>query len=118
MTINEFKQKVIDSSLTDFRKKVLLATLDIPWGKVTTYGNLAKKINCNSSQAVGQALRNNPFAPEVPCHRVVNSQLKLHGFMGKTDETVLSKKRTLLQNEGVIFISPNQISKASLASNL
>mmetsp|Transcript_64387 Transcript_64387/g.152323 ORF Transcript_64387/g.152323 Transcript_64387/m.152323 type:complete len:102 (+) Transcript_64387:186-491(+) len=53
-------------------------------------------------QAVGQALRRNPFAPVVPCHRVVSSDLALHGFSGSTDCAQLDRKRKLLEDEGVI----------------
>ncbi len=112
------EQKVLNSGLTDFRKKVLLATLAIPAGKVTTYGAIAAKIGCGSAQAIGQALRHNPFAPEVPCHRVVNSQLKLHGFMGKTSDDALDRKRQLLKKEGVILLDAITISKESLTTKL
>mmetsp|Transcript_64385 Transcript_64385/g.152320 ORF Transcript_64385/g.152320 Transcript_64385/m.152320 type:complete len:90 (+) Transcript_64385:186-455(+) len=54
-------------------------------------------------QAVGQALRRNPFAPVVPCHRVVSSDLALHGFSGSTDCAQLDRKRKLLEDEGVIL---------------
>mmetsp|Transcript_7876 Transcript_7876/g.16102 ORF Transcript_7876/g.16102 Transcript_7876/m.16102 type:complete len:86 (+) Transcript_7876:104-361(+) len=42
--------------------------------KVSTYGTLAKELG-SSARAVGQALRRNPFAPGVPCHRVVAATL-------------------------------------------
>ena len=58
---------------TSFQMKVYKATSRIPRGKVATYGWVARQIGCRSAQAVGGALRVNPFAPKVPCHRVVAS---------------------------------------------
>jgi methylated-DNA-[protein]-cysteine S-methyltransferase len=57
--------------LTGFQRKVLQALCRVPAGHVTTYKHLAQSIHCCSNQAVGQALRRNPYAPTVPCHRVV-----------------------------------------------
>ena len=51
---------------TVFEQRVFDAICRIPLGRVTTYGLLAKELNCGSAQAVGQALERNPFAPEVP----------------------------------------------------
>jgi|TARA_B100001971_G_C18176077_1_gene529992 methylated-DNA-[protein]-cysteine S-methyltransferase len=73
----------------------------IPKGKISTYKTLAEKLNTKAYQAVGQCLRRNPYAPQVPCHRVVNSQGHLHGFGGKTNRPALEKKRKLLAKEGV-----------------
>lgn len=53
----------------------------IPKGKVSTYGALSQVLK-SSPRAVGQALRRNPFAPQVPCHRVIASTLELGGFSG------------------------------------
>lgn len=55
----------------------------IPKGRVSTYGDLAKALSPPScARAVGQAMRRNPFAPRVPCHRVIASDLRLGGFSG------------------------------------
>ena len=86
-----------------FQQRVYDAARKIPRGKVTTYAALAKKIGCGSPRAVGQALRRNPFAPEVPCHRVVAGDRTLGGFMGKTAGAALARKRKLLESEGVRF---------------
>lgn len=53
----------------------------IPPGKVTTYGAMASALH-SSARAVGQAMRRNPFAPRVPCHRVIAVNLELGGFSG------------------------------------
>eukprot|EP00959_Pyramimonas_sp_CCMP1952_P386261 8095345-Pyramimonas_sp.AAC.3 len=49
--------------------------------QVSTYGTLANELG-SSARAVGQALKRNPFAPGVPCHRVVGASLELGGFHG------------------------------------
>ena len=88
-----------DTRITEFQRKVYLALLDVPCGSTITYGELAKRIGCRSAQAVGQALRRNPFAPEVPCHRVIASDGSLCGFNGQRDGEMIEKKRKLLQEE-------------------
>jgi len=72
---------------------------------VTTYQSLARAIGCGSARAVGQALRRNPFAPQVPCHRVIASDLTLGGFNGSSSPETLAKKVALLASEGVEFQS-------------
>jgi methylated-DNA-[protein]-cysteine S-methyltransferase len=52
---------------------------------------------------VGQALKVNPFAPEVPCHRVISSSLSLGGFQGERTGAAIERKRQLLSSEGVFF---------------
>ncbi len=88
---------------TAFQMRVYAATRLIPRGRVTTYGELARQIGCRSAQAVGQALRVNPYAPEVPCHRVVSVDGSLGGFFGSRAQTELARKRALLEAEGVVF---------------
>lgn len=90
-------------SVTPFQRRVYDETRKIPRGTVITYGELARRIGCKSAQAVGQALRRNPFAPEVPCHRVVAADGSLGGFCGARDGALLEKKRRLLESEGVVF---------------
>lgn len=89
--------------VTPFQHKVLEALCTVPEGKVTTYKYLAKKVDCGSHQAVGQALRKNPYAPIVPCHRVVATTRGLGGFGGAREGPKLEKKRRLLEEEGVYF---------------
>jgi methylated-DNA-[protein]-cysteine S-methyltransferase len=98
--------------VTPFQQRVYNATKRIPRGKVTTYGALAKTIRCGSARAVGQALAKNPFAPKVPCHRVIASDRTLGGFMGKTRGPRLAQKRLLLQREGVRF-EGSRVAKSS-----
>ena len=89
--------------VTEFQRRVYDTTRKIPRGRVTTYGYLAKAIGCRSSRAVGQALKVNPFAPEVPCHRVIRSDLTIGGFSGALKGPQIEKKKTLLREEGVRF---------------
>lgn len=69
----------------------------IPKGKVSTYGALARTLgDIRASRAVGRMLNQNPYAPQVPCHRVVMSDGSLGGF-----GTGIEKKISLLKREGV-----------------
>lgn len=86
--------------VTVFAEKVYSLCSQIPRGKVSTYGRIALTIN-SSPRAVGQALRCNPFAPKVPCHRVVSSEGKIGGFMGMTAGKEIERKIGLLEKEGV-----------------
>jgi methylated-DNA-[protein]-cysteine S-methyltransferase len=52
---------------------------------------------------VGQALKVNPFAPQVPCHRVITASLTLGGFQGEREGAAIERKRRLLAREGVQF---------------
>lgn len=99
----------MDTRLTEFRMKVYAAVAAIPKGKVSTYGRVARHIGCGSPRAVGQALRVNPFAPEIPCHRVVRSDLTLGGFSGETRGDTIDRKRLLLIAEGVRFLDQDAI---------
>ncbi len=82
-----------------FTDRVYDACRKIPKGKVSTYKEIAKKLRTKAYRAVGQALKCNPHAPEVPCHRVVASDGNLGGFAGRMNSR---KKMALLRKEGVI----------------
>ena len=74
----------------------------IPYGEVTTYGDIAKKMAAKmgrktmSSQAVGGAVGHNPISIIIPCHRVVGASGSLTGYAGGVE-----KKIMLLELEGV-----------------
>ena len=89
--------------ITPFQQRVYAALRHVPAGCVTTYGLLARHLGCRSAQAVGQALRRNPFAPEVPCHRVIAADLRLGGFCGARAGAQIRRKQALLAKEGVAF---------------
>lgn len=88
---------------TPFRQRVYAATRKIPRGRVTTYKLLADHIGCGSCRAVGQALKRNPSAPRVPCHRVIASGGTPGGFQGRRGGAALARKLRLLAAEGVRF---------------
>lgn len=90
-----------DTSITPFQRRVYLALLEVPKGCTITYGQLAQRIGCRCPQAVGQALCRNPFAPEVPCHRVVSADGTIGGFHGERGGEMIEKKRALLRAEGL-----------------
>ncbi|KYK55877.1 RING-2-like protein [Drechmeria coniospora] len=94
------------SGRTPFEKRVWTALCSIPRGHVTTYGLLSTYLG-SSPRAVGNALRRNPFAPEVPCHRVVATGMTLGGFKGQRPRNgegiTIDEKRDLLRREGVRF---------------
>ena len=94
-----------DCSPSEFQWKVYEAVSLVPEGCVTTYALLATHIGCKSCRAVGQALRRNPFAPRVPCHRVIAADLSPGGFRGRRSGAEVARKKTLLAREGVRFVN-------------
>jgi len=98
-------------ALTDFQKRVYAALLQIPEGRITTYALMADYLNCKSSQAIGQALKRNPYAPEVPCHRVIKTNLNIGGFQGEVEGEEIKRKIALLAKEGVLFENNKLVDK-------
>jgi len=83
-----------------FSEKCYAILQRVPRGKVTTYGELAKAAGSpNSARAVGKAMNKNPYAPCVPCHRVVGSDGRLVGFASGLDE-----KTKMLEKEGIKIV--------------
>lgn len=70
-------------SITNFQEKVYALLQQIPQGRVTTYGSIAGALH-TSPRAIGNALRNNPFAPDVPCHRCVSKTGYITGYDGES----------------------------------
>jgi len=89
--------------ITTFQERVYKAVSLVPRGKVTTYRRLGQAIGCGSARAVGQALRKNPYAPLVPCHRVIASDLTPGGFRGHPAGKAVADKLALLAAAGVRF---------------
>ncbi|KAK2021642.1 DNA binding methylated-DNA--cysteine S-methyltransferase, partial [Colletotrichum zoysiae] len=104
--------RIARSNRTQYEKRVWTALCQIPKGQVTTYGILAAHLK-SSPRAVGNALRRNPFAPQVPCHRVVATGGALGGFKGKWPKDgegiTLDEKRMLLRKEGVKIDSSGRV---------
>lgn len=89
----------LSTAITPFQRRVYLELLTIPSGETISYGELARRIGCRSAQAVGQALKKNPFAPDVPCHRVVAADGTLCGYNGARTGKEIERKRQLLEAE-------------------
>ena len=65
----------------NLNKKIYKKLLEVPKGKVTTYGELAKSIGFkNGQRAVGKIMNQNPYPVIIPCHRVVKSDGKIGGY--------------------------------------
>ena len=87
---------------TTFDERVWKLMERIPKGRVTTYAQIAKKLDCQAYRAVGNACRRNPYAPRVPCHRVVKSNGMIGGFGGRTSGKTVERKIRMLRKEAVI----------------
>lgn len=87
-----------------FAEKVYDLCKRIPRGKVSTYKEIGHALGRKGQvyRAVGVALKNNPHAPIVPCHRVVASDGSIGGFNGQTKGPMIAKKINLLRKEGVL----------------
>lgn len=73
----------------------------IPKGKVSTYGDIAKMADCRSARAVGFALNQLPEGSEIPWQRVINSQGKVST---RTNSEGHCLQQQLLEEEGIQFI--------------
>jgi len=86
------------SSYPLFYQKVWAACARIPKGQTRTYGWIAQSIgHPKAARAVGQALAANPFAPKIPCHRVMGAGGALTGYSGPGG---VKRKAELLRREG------------------
>lgn len=94
---------IIDwEGMPSFQQTVLRAAVDIPYGEVCTYGDLARQIGKpGSARAVGAALGSNPMPLVIPCHRVVGADGGLHGYSAPGG---LETKAWLLRLEGVHLV--------------
>lgn len=84
---------------TEFQKSVWSELLKIPYGEVVSYSYIAEKIGKPKAvRAIGGANKNNPIPIIIPCHRVINKDGSLGGYMG----TNTALKKYLLKLEGYI----------------
>jgi len=86
-----------------FSQKVYQLAKKVPSGKVTTYKQIGQALNSQAYQAVGQALKNNPSPPIIPCHRVVKNNGQIGGFCGQNKGKAVKRKVKLLKKEGIKF---------------
>ncbi len=96
---NKIAKRLDMYNLTEFQKRVLLATYSIPKGQTRTYKQIARQAGYpNAYRAVGSVMRMNPLAPTVPCHRVIKSD----GTLGNYSNGGTKRKRAMLVKEKAI----------------
>jgi len=86
--------------MKSFNERCYALLRKVPKGKVTTYKNIARALNYKAYRAVGNAMNKNPYAPRVPCHRVVKSDGFIGGFASGP-----KKKTLMLKKEGVEVVN-------------
>lgn len=92
----QFDHPIDWSIFTTFQAKALRAVADIPYGELRTYKQIAQTVgNLKAIRAVGRANATNPIPIVLPCHRVLGSDGKLHGYASG-----LETKAWLLRLEG------------------
>jgi O-6-methylguanine DNA methyltransferase len=80
--------------------KIMKLLLNVPRGKVTTYGALARAAK-SSPRAVGQIMRNNSRPDLYPCYKVVMSDGSIGGYGGHTAGKNITRKNALLKKDGI-----------------
>lgn len=86
-------------------KKIYKKLLEVPKGKITTYGELAKAVGLkNGQRAVGKIMNKNPYPVIIPCHRVIKSDGKIGGYAygEKIKSNMLSKEGIKIQNGKIL----------------
>jgi methylated-DNA-[protein]-cysteine S-methyltransferase len=95
------KKKETDLKGTSFQLKVWSYLKKIPRGSVRTYSQVAKSVGKPLAvRAVANAIGKNPYAPKIPCHRVIRADGSLGGYSGKGG---IRTKKLLLKKEGVML---------------
>ena len=81
----------------NLEKKVYKKLMQVPEGKITTYGDLAKAVGLkNGQRAIGRIMNKNPYPAIIPCHRVIKSDGKIGGYAFGEDI-----KKNMLSKEGI-----------------
>ena len=100
--------------MSDFTKRTLMETLSIPYGSVTTYKGLARRVGSPlAARAVGTVMANNPFPILIPCHRLIKSSRHIGEYAGGAEV-----KRKLLENEGIKIDSAGRVEKSFIINAL
>ncbi len=90
----------LDLQGTAFQRAVWQALLEVPPGRTSTYGAIARQVGApQAARAAGAAIGRNPVAIIVPCHRIIGSNGSLTGFASG-----LPRKERLLQLEGALLV--------------
>ena len=98
------------ATLSPYQQAILRILAEVPKGKVTTYGDLAKELakrdpkwSPGASRAVGTTMKNNLCGPRIPCHRVIRSDGTIGNFRGGAEGAV-EEKTMMLSDEGVTVL--------------
>jgi len=98
------------ATLSPYQQAILRILAEVPKGKVTTYGDLAKELakrdprwSPGASRAVGTTMKNNLCGPRIPCHRVIKSDGGVGNFRGEAEGAV-EEKIGILRGEGVTVV--------------
>lgn len=96
--------------LSSYTQEVLKAVSQVPLGCVTSYGEMAHLVG-GSGRAVGRVMALNPFAPIVPCHRIVGSDFSLCGYGGGLDakEKFLEREKQGYKSKREIMIDDKRL---------
>lgn len=86
--------------MNSFNERCYQILKKVPRGKITTYRDIAHALNSRAYRAVGTAMNKNPYAPKIPCHRVINSNGQVGGFASGT-----KNKIQMLKKEGIEIIN-------------
>ena len=95
----------------NFEKKIYKKLLEVPEGKITTYGELAKAVGfTNGQRVVGKIMNKNPYPVIIPCHRVVKSDGTVGGYAyGEKIKIKMLKKEGIKIQNGKILDWENSI---------
>ena len=94
----------------NLEEKVYKKLLEVPPGKVTTYGELAKSIGLkNGQRIIGRMMNKNPYPVIIPCHRVVKSDGNVGGYAWgeKVKSTMLTTEGIKIKNRKIIDMEKN-----------
>ncbi|MCA9812974.1 MAG: MGMT family protein [Nitrosarchaeum sp.] len=86
-------------------KKVYRKLLEVPKGKITTYGELAKAVGLkNGQRIIGRIMNKNPYPVIIPCHRVIKSDGKIGGYAygGDVKSNMLAKEGITIDNGKIV----------------
>ncbi len=89
----------VDLIGTAFQQRIWTEISKIPYGTISTYKQIAKRVHTRGYRAVGTSIGKNPLPIVIPCHRVIGSNLKLVGYAGG-----IKMKEYLLRLEGIILV--------------
>ena len=86
-------------------EKVYRKLLEVPKGKITTYGELAKAVGLkNGQRVIGRIMNKNPYPVIIPCHRVIKSDGKIGGYAygGDVKSNMLAKEGITIDNGKIV----------------